>query len=335
MEPGAAYCAGCGARLGLSARSPARVRRALLVAIPLALIVLAGAGAALWRLRGPTSPTPPSNSGRVAATAPGAQQAGAEAEPGAASRPAPTRPTRAAATSAGGAVATADPDARFLVAVEGKFGYIDRPGHVVIEPTYETALEFAEGLAPVAVGDRLRLHRPCREARDRRRLRRDHGLLLRGFAPVVGASRGCRYADSGVMVITQAFEHAGRFHEGLAPVMNDNQWGYIDVSGDVAIGMQYEYAGEFGDGLAPVSLGGKMGYINRSGQMVISPRFSTAMPFSDGLAAVAPYERFGYIDTDGTVVIEPQFQAGNLSPLGSRRCRRLRAGGTSTVLARS
>lgn len=50
--------------------------------------------------------------------------------------------------------ASAEPPPRFLVTVDGKDGFMDRTGTVVIEPRYEKAYPFKEGLAAVQVRGR-------------------------------------------------------------------------------------------------------------------------------------------------------------------------------------
>jgi hypothetical protein len=43
-----------------------------------------------------------------------------------------------------------------VVEVDDKWGYIDKMGNVVIQPQFDYARGFSEGLAEVQVGDKLR-----------------------------------------------------------------------------------------------------------------------------------------------------------------------------------
>lgn len=76
------------------------------------------------------------------------------------------------------------------VQIDGKYGYIDEGGNIVIEPRFEFASEFSESLALVLVG---------------------------------GESKGYGYIDKqGKLVISARFRGADNFHEGLAAVgMNE------------------------------------------------------------------------------------------------------------------
>ena len=47
-----------------------------------------------------------------------------------------------------------EPISLFLVKLNGKHGYIDKSGKLVIEPNFDLAGDFSEGLAAVAVGDK-------------------------------------------------------------------------------------------------------------------------------------------------------------------------------------
>ena len=168
----------------------------------------------------------------------------------------------------------------FLVRKDGKQGYIDKTGKLIIAPRYDRALRFFDGLASV----------------------------------LVGGKRG--YIDkTGRLVIAPRYDDTWLFHEGLAAVKVDGKWGYIDKTGKMVIAPQYEGAGPFYQGLAVVTVGGhrqsgrlvgeKQGYIGKTGQIVIRPQYHFAGKFSDGLAGVEVGGKFGYIDTAGKYVWEP------------------------------
>ena len=155
----------------------------------------------------------------------------------------------------------------------GKFGFIDRRGNPVITPQFDFALSFAEGLAPVLVGDKV------------------------------------GYVDrTGRMVIEPQFDSAFGFSEGLAPVQVESKVGYIGHDAQMVIAPQFERAREFSDGLAAVTKEGKEVYIDASGAPVIdAPDLANAGDFAEGLAAVNIGDGIGYIDQLGAVVIEPVF----------------------------
>ncbi len=129
-------------------------------------------------------------------------------------------------------------------------GYIDTAGEWVIQPQFDEADSFSEGLAAVR--------------------------------PEEGPGFG--YIDkTGAFVIAPQFTEAGPFTDGLAiaaiprpgaaPHSEEpfpRLYGYIDKTGAWVIQPQYVLAEPFSNGLAHVRLMDSDGYIDRSGRMVLS-----------------------------------------------------------------
>ena len=194
------------------------------------------------------------------------------------------------------------------VCVDGKCGYIDKRGKVVLPLQFDQAEGFSEGVAAVRVG------------------------IKWGFIDL-----------NGQVVIAPKFQSTGRFSDGLAPVRTQEVWGYVDKSGRLVIEPQFDEAENFSDGFArvrsgyetryidttgkiatvrfngaasfekgptPVLINGKVGYVDRSlSNVVIGPRFNDAGYFSEGLAPVEISGKWGYINMTGHVVIRPQFSS--------------------------
>lgn len=209
----------------------------------------------------------------------------------------------------------------FQIVRDGKWGFMDRTGRVVIAPAFADERDFFHGLAAVALPD---------------------GKW--GFID-----------ESGKLSITARFDEVRDFIGDLAPVRIGRKWGYIDTSGRMAIEPHFQSAGEFHEGLARIHLwkkvactsgtftsddaplyafhlleddrsdlpgcfpqGGRFGYIDQTGKMVIAPQFFIAQDFAEGLAAVRVAEtsesKYGYIDRKGHMAIAPRFhQAGPFS----------------------
>jgi hypothetical protein len=164
----------------------------------------------------------------------------------------------------------------YVIRDNGRFGYINRVGLVVIEPQFEDAYSFSEGLARVAVQHKY------------------------GFID-----------KSGIMVIKPVFDDAGDFVEGLARVSTENKYGFIDKNGNHSIPLQYEMVNEFSEGLAGIYAQGKWGFINNKGKVVIQPKFNNAGFFKNGLAPVSEEQLYVYINNKGQYVIEPKFNYAN------------------------
>jgi len=196
---------------------------------------------------------------------------------------------------------------RLKVQVGEKKGYIDKTGKLVINPKYDVAADFQEGLALVCVGecttDNILGYRYTKDF--------NKEMVEQSF----------KYGfidESGKMVINPAYEDARDFSEGLAAVCvgqgcyasqqdKPHKWGYTDKTGVVIITPQFDVANEFHEGLASVSVAHKFGYIDKNGKFVINPQYDSADKFLEGIARVAlrstlkdaSFYQSGYIDKTG------------------------------------
>ena len=120
-----------------------------------------------------------------------------------------------------------------------KWGYMSESGEVLIEPIFDTAHEFRDGLAAVNLGGAWQY------------------IDVNGRQII-----NCNWATK--------IKH---FSNNLAAVEVGGRWGYINKKGDMVIEPQYEMAGNMRKktGAALVKSGGKYGYINQQGGWIIEP----------------------------------------------------------------
>ncbi|MDI6869710.1 MAG: WG repeat-containing protein, partial [Coprothermobacterota bacterium] len=119
----------------------------------------------------------------------------------------------------------------FPVKMNGKFGFINQTGKLVIKPQFDNVVVFSEGMAPVNIGGKW------------------------GFID-----------SKGNMVIRPQFGHVlWGFSEGLALVMTEiplkiegigANLRFIDQKGNMVITPQLDDAMDFSEGLAAVKVGG-------------------------------------------------------------------------------
>lgn len=154
-----------------------------------------------------------------------------------------------------------------------KTGFIDKTGKFVVEPKYEQAAPFSEGLARVAVNEggeekmgfidrsgQLVIPPKFNTDSDFSRNSTDfsEGLasLTEGLAPSVTAEAKFIYINKkGSIVLSTNFFNAGPFRSGIAVVYDNesDKWGFIDKSGNVVIPLRYDIANDFSEGLACVA----------------------------------------------------------------------------------
>jgi hypothetical protein len=177
-----------------------------------------------------------------------------------------------------------------LFASNGRHGFRDARGAVVLPPTYLVAYPFdAHGVARVLDDTGWR----CIDARGATLLRPyvfDNGpdYPSEGLARFVdvsagGSGRKIGYADAAcVAVIAATYDFGAPFEDGLAAVCTGcravadgeharaegGTWGFIDARGQVVVPLRFEAVEPFANGRAGVILGGKRQFIDRRGQLV-------------------------------------------------------------------
>ena len=127
-------------------------------------------------------------------------------------------------------------EGRAAVKVNGKWGYIDEAGNVVIQPSYDFTLRFNEGLSSVQKGG------------------------MWGYIN-----------KNGEEVVPLKYKATGYFNNGLASVLLGDKWGYVDATNKTVIPFEFDRADPFGMSEANagrVTKGDKTFYVDRQGQCV-------------------------------------------------------------------
>ena len=157
-------------------------------------------------------------------------------------------------------------------------GFIDSEGNVVIQPKYEVAEDFSEGLAHVA----------------------EYGWG--------GAYEFINTRGEVVFQLLEGVSVLGAFHEGLCLVEVDGKCGYIDKTGTMAIAPQFDVAYDFKYGVALVSSDADIdehwGFIDKTGREIVPMKYRRAEPptfwyTDDGLLRLLDGNETCYFDTTG------------------------------------
>lgn len=207
-----------------------------------------------------------------------------------------------------------------------KWGYINTSGKVVIEPQYDWATGFHDGIALVRGpgGHILAVKKPDITAK--KAVKSLASGLLSGKTPSLPSnnpegifringygkemkeyfsdgllSLGNSYVDKDgeSKISSSAIKETRTFSEGLGAINVNGKWGFVDTSGDLVIESSFEDALPFSEGIAPVMSGGKWGYIDKSGKIVIKPQYDIAECFFGDLARVNGND---YINSSGTFI---------------------------------
>ncbi|MFN8114970.1 MAG: WG repeat-containing protein [Bacteroidia bacterium] len=228
------------------------------------------------------------------------------------------------------------------VTVNCKIGYVNPEGKMMIEPQFEHAWPFSQGLAFVW---KYVNHSDANKNLPLGEEYKYYDIVSNSITGII---------DSTGTYIVQPklnFQMVRPFQDGIAYVRIDNEVKIINKKGmlvpynDPLYDKEYNkilrvakdknngtpsyangysqvvYKGfdgceEFSENFAAVRFGNKYGYINRKGELTVVPQFSEANPFSTGYATVAvtyyddnnkEIKRYGLIDTLGNFVLAPKY----------------------------
>ena len=246
-------------------------------------------------------------------------------------------------SDAASSAATATVD-RFPVEIDGKWGYVDRQGALVIEPQYDQAWPFREGRARVlqfgrfgfidaagALAVPLRFDNAYDFSGGRARVEQFEAAYSGQRRRVLPAGRKLSgYVGPGGEVVVPPRYYEGRdFADGVAPVRlmdglnvfnlfwlfkRPTTWAVIGPDGEVRFDSGDRDFGRASEGRLAYQERGALfssprwGYLDTEGRAAIAPQFSRAHGFSDGLACVGLDDRSGYVDADGRLVIAAEFE---------------------------
>lgn len=204
------------------------------------------------------------------------------------------------------AVAQEKNDCRYLIEVDGKYGYINQKGEEVIKPQYDYAEGFLDGLAFICNNIDAKGNQKCDYIDIYGKIQKPQPRFI---------DRNSKAA----MIDASNYSEIGDFHEGLAHVCKtitnqQEKCGYINKDGKIIIPLKYDYASDFSEGLASVSIFDKngkrllkeSGYIDKTGKLILKGDYF--YDFSNGVASDIYCSQ--YFDKTGKVIVD-------ISKLGS------------------
>ena len=222
-----------------------------------------------------------------------------------------------------------------------RYGYKTLNGEWQIDPDFDEASLFSEGVASVEISDpnnvlttRAGYIRPDGTFAIRPMFAKARSFS-EGLATVTTVGGGTGVIEhAGKIVFSGTFEDIGPFSQALAYAKRGSaDYVFLRRDGALLPTPKLSFAKPFSGDFAAVQIGGKdtldrfepynlegghWGYLNKDGALAIPPKFDWACSFSEGFAAVKirvdndPHHtssdgKWGYVDASGIIAIAPRF----------------------------
>jgi serine/threonine protein kinase len=159
-------------------------------------------------------------------------------------------------------------DGLAAIQVNNKFGYINYSLQVVIQPHFDAADIFSNGLAPVS-------------------------YLLKSERTYENKLKWGYIDKSGKVVIPTQYDEVKNFSDGIAKVRIDNKWGLIDVRGRL-VSQLFDEIGDFSQHrIAKVKIGNEWGLIDTKGRLISQLFEQVSLSDSNQLALVTRSSSLG------------------------------------------
>lgn len=219
----------------------------------------------------------------------------------------------------------------------GKYGFVDKTGKIVIAAKYDAADAFSEGFATVLLDN-------AQFFIDKKGI----DVFKKSFKMISAFSDGLAMCSNnegkrgfidkkGNEVIPITLDAAFPFQSGLAPVRFNGEkiWKAINTKGEIVFTFPDKVKsvmGSFSDSMAMVYVDGPAGYnvhydfVNTKGEFICDVPYASAQPFKNGRAIIA-YEnkdrksgsmqffKYGLIKKGGREIVRAQYSCLQESPI--------------------
>ncbi len=184
---------------------------------------------------------------------------------------------------------------------DGKTGYFDTKGNLVVPFCYSYGGSFSEGLAVVKMGGQVGFIDPTGQEVVPCDLpyttaeNLDHGVSVVTRSTREGIKWGLIDRNGREIVECKYDEetYIPPLDEGIVSMHWNGKYGYVNIEGREIVPPQYDYTHEFSEGYGAVRLNGKYGYVDQLGQEVTAIAYDHALDVSDGLAVVERDGKWG------------------------------------------
>jgi hypothetical protein len=192
---------------------------------------------------------------------------------------------------------------------DGKYGYLDINGNIVIPFIYDIAFDFEDGIANVHVKyydgyiDKTGREVIPIKFNGFRTAYGDGELVLAFIGPRKNIEWWLVNMKNYQVLSLTSYDNSRDPSDGLVGVSKNGVWGFINIEGQVVVPFLYDEVTSFSEGLAAVKKDGKWVFIDRTGTEVISEASQHYDGFSNGLAPIERDGKWGFMDKTGAVIV--------------------------------
>lgn len=206
---------------------------------------------------------------------------------------------------------------------DGKWGFLDKSGNVIIKARYDEVSDFREGLAKVTETNKnvksnentdkdisqslsseapapspLPVSLPERTNSEAKENVRKVGFIDKTGKDIIRLSSNVNYRIVSESMIAYSDD-------------DEKSFGFINTKGDKIIKPRKEFKNvlDFNNGLAPFFDGDKWGIINKKGDVIVRAKYDFAYP-SNNIVFVSDKHKIGYLDLTGKEIIRPDYESG-------------------------
>ncbi|SFR81183.1 WG repeat-containing protein [Anaeromicropila populeti] len=208
----------------------------------------------------------------------------------------------------------------YPIMVNGKMGYINANGEMMMEPVYAYAGEFCEGFAAVSMDDKSLFYINKKGENAFGTTFVSGNDFACGRAVVLNDAGKLQILDTegNIMDTPEDLVYAVQYSEGfLCARFESGLYGFLDTEGKVVIDPTLEYARDFHEGVAAVGTTKDkidLSYINTDGTVCFETEleynnYMCVHDFSEGLACSYNGKAFGYISHSNEVIIDYQYES--------------------------
>ncbi len=198
-----------------------------------------------------------------------------------------------------------------FVSLDGKFGFLNNKGEIIVPAQYEGAGYFSSGLAWVRNAEK-KIGFIDKTGKLAIQHKYDWVKEFDEEAERTVVKTGEQFfilKKDGSEITVQGATHLKAFNNGIAEASSGEKWGFVDKNGNWIVEPKYDKLQFFVNGYGRVRLNGLWGVVDKKGTVVIEPKYAQIEEFFDGLAAYNPGEKqgWGFVDTKGNIIVEAKY----------------------------